>query len=144
MRRKISKSGGGSPRRGQSLLQEHLSLIPEEHRTRVADLVASMKVRTYEDLTDMVMFVTSEVVRGTISAEVAEILTGLIDIAFTAVAASNRGEESNRASSAISSLVEALSNPSAPPALPSYHVMDLESQEERPTVVIDIREAKGE
>lgn len=143
MRRKISKSGGGGPRRGQSLLQEHLSLIPEEHRTRVADLVGSMRVRTYEDLTDMVMFVTSEVIRGTISAEVAEILTGLIEIAFTSVAASNRGEESSRASSAITSLVEALSNPAAPAALPSYHVMDIEP-EERPTVVIDIREAKGE
>lgn len=123
---------------GPSALVEHLQVVPESERNRIADFLVAQKVRTYDDLSDVCMVITSEVARGTLSPELALTIKSLLDIVFTAVAATNRGKEASQANEAVGSLIAAIKESSSTPTmLPSYTTTF-----EKPTVVIDMVNAK--
>jgi hypothetical protein len=96
-----------------------------------------MKARTYEDLTDISLYIASEVARGTVGPQIAHAIKQMLEIAFTSIAASNRGAENSQASTAISSLVQAMQDyNSTPKTLPTYTVFEVPAEQE--AVVIDI------
>lgn len=117
----------------ESALVEHLRLVPKEDRDRVADALLQLKIRDYDSLLDAVQFITSEVIRGNIGGETARIVKDCLELAFTAVAAKNKGVQSG-SSNALAALIEAVSAPA--PRLTSGHMFET-VETEAITVLLD-------
>lgn len=80
----------------------------DEDRDPVADTIAAMKIRGFDDLIDAVVYVVSEVKRGAISCEEGEVILDGYRLIFTAIAAERKMGAIGQAGGAIRALADGL------------------------------------
>ena len=122
---------GGS--KDKSSLAEHLLLVAPEERTRVADILAARKIRTFDDITDLAAFIMSELARGSMSAETATVLGAYLELMFTTVAAKGRDASNQRAANLLGQVLDAAKSSPEPRAIAATY-----STNAAPRRVVDV------
>ena len=92
-------------------LQGYIETVSQEKRDALADLLLTFKVREFTDLTDVVMLLTSHIVRGDIPTDIAVILRGYLEVVYTNIATKGRSEQQETAGNALQQLIEASKRP---------------------------------
>jgi hypothetical protein len=113
-------------------LRQYNHVVPQEVRDRTANYLKTLKVRTFEDLTDVCLHVSGCLAAGEMTKDVAQSIKGLFEIVFTNLATKGRGEQTEKAGNALADMLSRLDNPKID-MKPTYTRV----QQEEP-VIIDI------
>lgn len=106
-------------------MMEYIHTIEESTRKKIADKITEKPVRTYEDLTDITMFIAACVARGELPLDIAQMIKNYFDMAYMNVAARGKSEVTKEAGNALSQIIAAM-NEKETPKLQASYTMDNE------------------
>lgn len=100
----------------------YINTVPSSVREEVADKISKMKLRSYEDISDVSKELLVELLRGNISPEIASSARSLLEASFTSIAASGK---SNGGGGAFVELIKAMREEAPAPSPAPFAVIEV-------------------